>query len=79
MIQEITHLSRQFYKLKKKYEMSHRTQCFVAQECLKQEYECLKIKLKSLEQLSITNDITTKNLFIKTHQTARVLGLYLMV
>ncbi|MAZ28088.1 hypothetical protein ACH3O9_08845 [Leeuwenhoekiella sp. A16] len=79
MKQEITLVSQHLFQLKKKYEMSHCTQCVIMKDYFKSEYERLKIRLKSLERLSVSNNIVDVETLAEANKTVGILGMYVMV
>ncbi|MFT5751692.1 MAG: hypothetical protein ACI86L_001196 [Dokdonia sp.] len=79
MEKEIKHLAIQLEGLTKSYNQSKCTQCFIMQHYFKRDYNRLKMKLKSLENLTTSNVSMQKISLVDVQQATGVLGMYVMV
>jgi hypothetical protein len=79
MKKEITHLAIQLESLAASYNQSKCTQCCIMQHHFKRDYNQLKMKLKSLENLTTSNVSMQKGSLVAVQQATGLLGMYVMV
>ena len=79
MKNEITYLAMQFESLKKSYHQSKCTQCFIMQHHFKTDYNRLKMKLKLLENLTVSNVSGEKRSLADVQRATGLLGMYVLV
>ena len=79
MKNEVLLITQQLETLKKSYNETNVPQCEVIQNHFKKEYNHIKQKLETLENLANSNPNNQKKSITNLHHAVAFLGLYLMV
>ena len=79
MKEEVTTISNIVIDLKRKYDTGRCLHCHLLQDYLKSKVDNARVRLKTLEGLSNTNDLTFSLDLAEANSTAGILGLYLTV
>lgn len=79
MKEEVSTVFNLVIELKRKYDTGRCVNCELLQDYLKSKVNSTRIKLKTLEKLSKTNDIAIHFDLAEANRTAGILGLYLTV